>query len=47
MKARDILALAADRLGGEVDVAELGAGEEDVPGTISRLIDEGIFHSDW
>jgi len=39
--ARDVIERAADRLGGEVDVAELGGGI----GRISRIMEEGVFHS--
>ena len=38
--ARDVIERAADRLGGEVDVADLGGGR----GRISRIM-EGVFHS--
>ncbi len=43
--ARDVIEKAADRLGGEVDVSELGTGDNNVQGRISRITEEGVYHS--
>lgn len=42
---RDIIERSADRLGGEVDARELGSGMPKDGGRVSRIIEEGIFHS--